>query len=105
LEYVSSNILPFPTLRDSGAFPHPRSQEHWWWDTAKPNDGGAVNDPEIRNFLKRVLDKAGWPRAAGVIRKVKNPTNRSWLVVWNMIFIFPYIWEESPQLTNIFQRG
>lgn len=36
-------------------------KEHWWWDTAKPNDGGAVNDPEIRNFLKRVLDKEKAP--------------------------------------------
>jgi hypothetical protein len=64
--------------------------------TAKPNDGGAVNDPEIRNFLKRVLDKAGWPLAAGVIRKVQNPTNRNWLVVWNMISIFPYIGKNHP---------
>ena len=32
-------------------------QEHWWWDTSKSNDGGAVNDPEIRFFFKRVLEK------------------------------------------------
>ena len=27
-----------------------------------------------------------------------------WLVVWNMTFIFPFSWESSSQLTNIFQR-
>ena len=25
-------------------------KEHWWWDTYKTNDGGAVNDPVIRKF-------------------------------------------------------
>eukprot|EP00435_Cladocopium_sp_Y103_P065636 s1517_g27.t1 len=44
-------------------------KEHWWWDTTKPNDGGAVNDPEIRNFLKRVLDKE------------KSPSSRRWRLV------------------------
>ncbi|XP_022094674.1 uncharacterized secreted protein ARB_06907-like [Acanthaster planci] len=26
-------------------------KEHWWWDTWKTNDGGAVNDPQLRNFV------------------------------------------------------
>ncbi|XP_033104012.1 uncharacterized secreted protein ARB_06907-like [Anneissia japonica] len=26
-------------------------KEHWWWDTWKTNDGGAVNDPQLRNFM------------------------------------------------------
>nr|XP_054758103.1 uncharacterized protein LOC129264279 [Lytechinus pictus] len=25
-------------------------KEHWWWDTWKTNDGGAVNDPKLRHF-------------------------------------------------------
>ncbi|XP_030854704.1 uncharacterized secreted protein ARB_06907 [Strongylocentrotus purpuratus] len=25
-------------------------KEHWWWDTWKTNDGGAVNDPKLRDF-------------------------------------------------------
>ena len=26
-------------------------QGHWWWDTYTTNDGGAVNDRDIRKFL------------------------------------------------------
>ncbi|XP_072171857.1 uncharacterized protein [Diadema setosum] len=25
-------------------------KEHWWWDTWETNDGGAVNDPKLRDF-------------------------------------------------------
>ena len=25
-------------------------KEHWWWDTYHTNDGGVVNDPEVRSF-------------------------------------------------------
>ncbi|KAI8515053.1 hypothetical protein Bbelb_076440 [Branchiostoma belcheri] len=25
-------------------------KEHWWWDTWDTNDGGAVNDPQLRQF-------------------------------------------------------
>jgi len=26
-------------------------KQHWWWDTARPNDGGALNDGEMRQFF------------------------------------------------------
>jgi hypothetical protein len=29
----------------------------------------------------------------------------TWLLVWNIFFIFLIYWEQSSQLTNIFQRG
>lgn len=42
-----------------------RGKEHWWWDTDTPNDGGAVNDLQIRNFFdqcfKRESGAAGLP--------------------------------------------
>jgi hypothetical protein len=28
-----------------------KGKEHWWWDTAAPNDGGAVFDGAVRAFL------------------------------------------------------
>ncbi|CAK9004594.1 unnamed protein product [Durusdinium trenchii] len=49
----------YRTLRSLGAQDVTLSEipdkEHWWWDTDEPNDGGAVNDPEIRHFVARVL--------------------------------------------------
>ena len=32
-------------------------KEHWWWDTVHTNDGGAVDDGQLRKFWKRVLRK------------------------------------------------
>lgn len=29
------------------------NKEHWWWDTYNTNDGGATNDPDVRNFLQK----------------------------------------------------
>ncbi|KAL3930223.1 MAG: hypothetical protein SGPRY_001633 [Prymnesium sp.] len=26
-------------------------KQHWWWDTARENDGGAMNDEEMRTFF------------------------------------------------------
>jgi hypothetical protein len=26
---------------------------HWWWDTDAANDGGSVNDPQLRSFYQR----------------------------------------------------
>eukprot|EP00927_Polykrikos_kofoidii_P034514 TRINITY_DN29275_c0_g1_i1.p1 TRINITY_DN29275_c0_g1~~TRINITY_DN29275_c0_g1_i1.p1 ORF type:complete len:1064 (+),score=172.94 TRINITY_DN29275_c0_g1_i1:62-3193(+) len=26
-------------------------KDHWWWDTEKSNDGGVVNDPQMRDFF------------------------------------------------------
>ena len=37
-------------------------------------------------------------------QKSDRGSKNHWLVVWN-IFYFPIYWEESSQLTNIFQRG
>ncbi|PIK53553.1 hypothetical protein BSL78_09574 [Apostichopus japonicus] len=28
-----------------------KDKEHWWWDTWNTNDGGVMNDPEVRQFL------------------------------------------------------
>ncbi|XP_064622460.1 uncharacterized protein LOC135484731 [Lineus longissimus] len=30
-------------------------KEHWWWDTWQTNDGGAVNDPKLRDFTLGVV--------------------------------------------------
>ena len=32
-----------------------RGKKHWWWDTERQNDGGALNDAEMRSFFKSVL--------------------------------------------------
>ncbi|GFO46042.1 afadin-and alpha-actinin-binding protein [Plakobranchus ocellatus] len=29
-------------------------QEHWWWDTKEANDGGCVNDGQIRKFFDKI---------------------------------------------------
>ena len=29
-------------------------KEHWWWDTVSTNDGGALDDAQLRRFWKRV---------------------------------------------------
>ncbi|CAE8691920.1 unnamed protein product [Polarella glacialis] len=38
-------------------------KEHWWWDSRRPNDGGAMHDAEMRNFsehhLARRVGEAG----------------------------------------------
>ena len=33
-------------------------KEHWWWDTSRPNDGGALNDEEMRSFFASVAGEA-----------------------------------------------
>ena len=30
-------------------------KEHWWWDTYETNDGGALDDKQLRAFFKRAL--------------------------------------------------
>eukprot|EP00759_Apiculatamorpha_spiralis_P019380 PhF_6_TR25452/c0_g1_i13/m.35213 len=46
-------------LKDAGhgnvTYSEPEGKEHWWWDSNKPNDGGCMNDEEIRNFLSKVV--------------------------------------------------
>merc|ERR1712130_617712 len=34
-----------------------RGKEHWFWDTYRTNDGGVVNDVEMRKFLKKCIQK------------------------------------------------
>lgn len=33
-----------------------QGKQHWWWDTYKSNDGGAVNDDLMRNFYSTCLE-------------------------------------------------
>lgn len=40
-------------------------KEHWWWDTATPNDGGAVNDAALRAFFAAC--------ATGSVRNQQQP--------------------------------
>lgn len=38
-------------------------KEHWWWDTHETNDGGAMDDKQLRSFFKRSLSSAAhWPQ-------------------------------------------
>ncbi|XP_064601403.1 LOW QUALITY PROTEIN: uncharacterized protein LOC135467560 [Liolophura sinensis] len=30
-----------------------KGKEHWWWDTWETNDGGAVNDRQLRDFTEK----------------------------------------------------
>ena len=32
-------------------------KEHWWWDTVSTNDGGALDDAQLRRFWKRITRK------------------------------------------------
>ena len=36
-------------------------KEHWWWDTVATNDGGCVNDAEMRRFYARQLARRSVP--------------------------------------------
>jgi len=36
-------------------------QGHWWWDTKEANDGGAVNDGEMRGFFTKILRDPSLP--------------------------------------------
>ncbi|CAD7943000.1 unnamed protein product [Amoebophrya sp. A120] len=33
-------------------------KEHWWWDTNRPNDGGVLNDPRMRQWYKQIFQVA-----------------------------------------------
>lgn len=47
----------FRSLLGAGALPSEvtlselQGKDHWWWDTHTPNDGGAVNDQQVRTFF------------------------------------------------------
>lgn len=45
------------------AFSEVAGKEHWWWDTLQPNDGGAVNDVELRAFYRECFSRAAGPAA------------------------------------------
>merc|ERR1712224_993635 len=30
-------------------------KEHWWWDTVETNDGGAMDDDQIRDFVGKAV--------------------------------------------------
>eukprot|EP00929_Paragymnodinium_shiwhaense_P102151 TRINITY_DN65337_c0_g1_i1.p1 TRINITY_DN65337_c0_g1~~TRINITY_DN65337_c0_g1_i1.p1 ORF type:complete len:939 (+),score=30.74 TRINITY_DN65337_c0_g1_i1:59-2875(+) len=53
----------FRTLLSAGASPEDVSlvevpgKEHWWWDTKVSNDGGAVNDEQMRSFYQTCHDR------------------------------------------------
>jgi hypothetical protein len=32
-------------------------KQHWWWDTHHDNDGGALNDPKLRQFYQHCLNR------------------------------------------------
>eukprot|EP01084_Bolivina_argentea_P038027 70316_1 len=34
------------------------SKAHWWWDTIHENDGGVVNDEEMRLYFKQIISKS-----------------------------------------------
>lgn len=38
------------------------NKEHWWWDTKSPNDGGAVNDAQLRRFFRNCANGTPRPR-------------------------------------------
>ena len=50
---------------------------HWWWDTKKTNDGGALFDPYLRKRYKRAI-KACRPGAA---RHKDDPKHRPFTIV------------------------
>ena len=41
-------------------------REHWWWETERPDDGGAMDDSQMRSFWARALaGEAGGAPAVG----------------------------------------
>jgi hypothetical protein len=43
-------------------------KEHWWWDSYETNDGGALDDPQLRRFFKRALSFGKSGAVGAVIR-------------------------------------
>jgi hypothetical protein len=50
---------------------------HWWWDTKKTNDGGALFDPYLRKRYKRAIKACG----AGGARHKDDPGHSPFTVV------------------------
>lgn len=45
-------------------------QSHWWWDTARPNDGGAMHDEVVRDWTLRTASRSlgetpSWSNSSG----------------------------------------
>ena len=43
-------------------------KEHWWWDTYETNDGGALDDKQLRAFFKRALSSGKSVTPGSLIR-------------------------------------
>eukprot|EP01062_Namystynia_karyoxenos_P032040 TRINITY_DN23691_c0_g1_i1.p1 TRINITY_DN23691_c0_g1~~TRINITY_DN23691_c0_g1_i1.p1 ORF type:complete len:905 (+),score=243.45 TRINITY_DN23691_c0_g1_i1:70-2715(+) len=43
------------TTRAACRFRELKGKEHWWWDTEETNDGGVMNDKQMRKFWGRAL--------------------------------------------------
>eukprot|EP00026_Physarum_polycephalum_P002049 Phypoly_transcript_02053.p1 GENE.Phypoly_transcript_02053~~Phypoly_transcript_02053.p1 ORF type:complete len:900 (+),score=110.07 Phypoly_transcript_02053:31-2730(+) len=49
---------------------------HWWWDSDKTNDGGVMNDAEMRKFYKKCAKKVELPELPSKISiKTVNPAS------------------------------
>ena len=66
-----------------------------------------TNDPNIwflSDFINRIKPKKWWKKHKNLICMV-NWLNYSWLVFWNMSFIFPYIGNNFPNWLSYFSKG
>ena len=63
---------PAPGLGIDFVFEELEGKEHWWWDTHKSNDGGAVNDPPLRKFFAAAM-QAPPQTPADFVLTVINP--------------------------------
>jgi serine/threonine protein kinase len=47
-------------------------KEHWWWDTVETNDGGAMDDDQIRDFVGKAVKKPLLTESKLTSRQVVN---------------------------------
>ncbi|EDQ88969.1 uncharacterized protein MONBRDRAFT_25727 [Monosiga brevicollis MX1] len=45
-----------PHLRLNVTYQEFEGQDHWWWDSSLPNDGGVVFDPTVRTFVQTAAE-------------------------------------------------
>jgi hypothetical protein len=50
-------------------------KEHWWWDTKTSNDGGAVNDAQLRRFFKMCSSRSEGAPAGAFTLATANPAS------------------------------
>lgn len=48
-----------PEARPASHYSELPNKEHWWWDSERANDGGALNDEEMRSAFRRAAGPAG----------------------------------------------